>query len=90
VMVCIQVERDYAASMLFLISRSGQIDVAVATDGEMAYRTQPFRDNAGVKAWRERQAIRFLGGREGDSPTNDQNGTQRSHTPLSPVSSDPT
>jgi len=65
-------ERDDAAAAPVLVLRRRDVDVAVRTNGEMAYRTQPVGDDGGVEAWRQRQTIWFLDGREDDGRAEDQ------------------
>ena len=82
-MAGIEMERDDAASLPILVLRRGDVDVAVAADGEMAYRAEPFRDDAGVKAGRQRQAIGFWGGRKYHGRRRNQNRAKPSHAVLS-------
>src|SRR5450759_5008022 len=76
-------KRDDAASLPILVLRRGDVDVAVAADGEMAYRAEPFRDDAGVKTGRQRQTIGFWGGRKCHRRRRNQNRTKRFHAVLS-------
>jgi len=63
-MIGIEVKRDDAASLSLWVLRCGDVDVVVAADGEMAYRAEPFRDDAGVKARRQRKTIGLWGDRK--------------------------
>src|SRR5262245_33380890 len=78
-MVGIQVKRDDAAALAVLILRGGDVDVAVATDGEMTDLTKSFGDDGRMKAGRQRQTIRFFRGHERDCRRDDQTGGKRLH-----------
>jgi hypothetical protein len=49
----------------------------------MPYLTEPFRDDARVKAGRKRQAIRFFGDGEGNCRDYDQGAGERFHLFIS-------
>jgi len=55
--VRIEVERDDAVLRRILSLRRGDVDVAVATNGEMAERAQPLCNHRRVKSGRQHETV---------------------------------